>query len=343
MDAATYLRTLRAELADLPAARREAALDDVRALLDDAATEGRPVDRVLAELGPAARYREELGLPPLDDPAPRRAAVVLQVAAVATSLYGAFFAMSWAVLRALPWEAGTGQPQVDDLPSHLYPDSTQAVLPAVLVLVVALTSLALSHRSRPGTTDGWRASELVALGGSVLVAAVSAADLGGSGWLTVPAVVLLVASALVPRRIRRRRRSGARGTTAARRWGRALTVAVPGALALGAILSQGYPGDPHGVWTPVTELAVPLAMLAAAVLVGLGSRVANAAVVVVGAFAMVVGLVEGSLLVLAVWWFGGLWVLVGLLGLLDGTRWTPRRRSDGPGHGSDLLSTAPAG
>ncbi|PWJ46965.1 hypothetical protein SAMN06264364_1432 [Quadrisphaera granulorum] len=327
MDAAGYLRALRAELSDLPADRREEAVDDVRALLADAAAAGRPVEKVIAELGPTAHYRAELGLPPRDESAARRAGVVLLLAAVAISLFGAFFAMTWSTLTSVPWQAGTGQGQLSDLPTGVYPEAIRAAVPAVAVLVTALTALALARTGRDRAVGSWRTSELVALTGASAVAVVGVLTIGGDGWLCLPPVLLLIASGVLPRRLRR---TGG-GSAAGRRWARAVVVALPGALSVSASLSWRDSSAPVGVLDVAAMLATPLAMMAAGVLVGLGSRIAHVAVVAVGAWAMAAGLITGSLLTLAVWWLGGLWVVIGLVGLLDGTRWAVGRRREAAG------------
>lgn len=66
-------------------------------------------------------------------------------------------------------------------------------------------------------------------------------------------------------------------------------------------------------------VAVMAALVVVGVLVGLGSRTGHVALAAAGALVMVLAVVEMGMLVLGMWWSGGTWLLLGLVGLVDGS------------------------
>jgi len=90
----------------------------------------------------------------------------------------------------------------------------------------------------------------------------------------------------------------------------------------GAVLvSQGL--NPLEGGRSALYLAVVAALVVVGVLVGPGSRAGHVALAAAGALVMVLAVVEMGMLVLAVWWIGGVWLLLGLVGLVDGTARSP--------------------
>jgi|GEM_PF-2208606 len=320
-----HLRALRIELADLPEHRREEVVDDVRAHVVDAAESGRPLPQVLAGLTAPAAFRSELGLPPRGDGSPLVAARVLQASAAVVALVTAALTLYGHVLSSVPWQAGTGQGQAHDLPAGLASGSVVAVAPAVVaVLAAALLVVPRGFAAGPGRSLR-PAAHAVSWVCAVALTAATLVDLGGSGWWWFPAALLAWAAVVVPRRLRRA--PSTRGT-AVRRWLRAAVVLLPVGLWTGAVLvSQGL--NPLEGGRSALHLAVVAALVVVGVLVGLGSRAGHVALAAAGALVMVLAVVEMGMLVLAVWWSGGVWLLLGLVGLVDST--ARSRRSSTPG------------
>lgn len=296
----------------------------MRAHVVDAVESGRPLSQVLAGLTAPAAFREELGLPPRGDGSPLVAARVLQASAAVVALVTAAFTLSGHVLSSVPWQVGTGRGQAHDLPAGLASGSVMAVAPAVVaVLAAALLLVPRRFAAGPGTSlrsAAHAASWVCALA----LTAATVVDVGGSGWWWFPAALLAWAAVVVPRRLRGA--PSARGA-AVRRWLRAAVVLLPVGLWTSAVLvSQGL--DPLQGARSALYLAVVAALVVVGVLVGLRSRAGHVALAAAGVLVMVLAVVEMGMLVLAVWWSGGVWLLLGLVGLVDGT--ARSRRSSTP-------------
>jgi len=315
-----HLRALRAELADLPGPRREEVVDDVRAHVTDAVESGRPLPRVLAGLTPPGAFREELGLPPRGDGAPLVAARATAAGAAVVALATGALVLALHVLSSVPWQAGVGQAQAHDLPPDLLGGSVLAVAPAVVAaLAAALLFVPRSFAAGPGTSPR-PAAHAASWVAALALSAATAVDLGGSGWWWLPAALLAWAAVVVPRRLRR---PPSARRTAVRRWLRATVVLLPVGLCSAGVTASGGVRPVDG-WT-VFYLAAVAALVVVGVLVGLGSRAGHVALAAAGALVMVLAVVEMGMPVLAVWWSGGVWLLLGLVGLVDGTARSLRR------------------
>lgn len=293
-----YLGALEAALADAPVAARAEILADMRAHADDALEQGRPIDEVLAALGPvpetAAQYRSELGLPETAPVVPERGAAMLHGAAVIVGVLTGWFA-AFLSSSFVP-TARRHLDQLADAPSSWFAGAgpgleVLAFVPALL----AVLPLILPRRARMP----------VAVANAAAVAILAAISYASFGLLYVPLAVLMWAAVVVPWRV-------AHGLDLVRsplwRVFGALLLALPGLLLLGGMLSGS-------LGFAVPSLFVALATVLLAVLFALGVRIAYALVAAVGLVVMVLAMLQVGLLALGVWWAGGAWLAIGLSAL----------------------------
>ncbi|GAA1625563.1 HAAS signaling domain-containing protein [Actinoplanes couchii] len=292
--AETYLRDLRAALSDVPPGAVSEIVEDVRAHLTEAVASGRDLDEALAGLGSpqevAAQSREELGVTrpekpePEPGPDPRLRALAVTIGAL-TAVYAGF-------IMAL---------QADD-GSFPIGEALLALLPALL----AALPFALPPRLR----------ERADIAAAALTTIYMAVFFGTTttGVLFLPMVLLLWAAVIVPWRMRH-----TRGRVAVRLWHATagLLVALPGLAAAASISKEMI------AVVSVGSLLYIAAPFTHAVLCALGFRAAYGVLAVAGTASMFAALYDDvGFLLLAFWWFGGLYLTVGAIGWVT----TPTRR-----------------
>lgn len=308
-----YLRRLEVALEGIPADARESILADVRAHLADAADAGRDTASVIDALGSpedfARSAREELRIDGGTDAvrsdvwAGRLLHWISLALAVVTAVFVTFL---------LPMFTAGDQGSVvgEDgvfVASRLFSELGPGVGLSTLV-PVALTLLPLVVRGRAGGIVGWVVAAFV-----TVAAIAPGLTLGG---FYVPLALLLWSAMLVPLWIRR-----GRSRTVGRvfRILGGVVVVAPALLFLGGLLT-GSLQDPRPIqW--VTLLGV----VAIGILFAVGVRFVDVGVAVLGAALMLLGIFDGGMLLLALWWAGGLWLTVGLCSAVAG--WVPRHPS----------------
>ncbi|MBN9612190.1 MAG: hypothetical protein J0H64_01765 [Actinobacteria bacterium] len=330
-----YLRALDRALADAPAGAREAALDDVRAHIADATAEGRPLDATLARLGPvdavARQYRDELGLPTepteLTEPtgstgsngADQRAAAVMHWANVllgaVTGVFVAFllpmFASSSETSEAWSGSAtesgsGSGSSDLGTITETTTQTLIQQAGPGAAVLALIPALLAILPLVLP------RAARLpVAIGNAVVVTLLCFVAGFTIGMFYVPLAVTMWATVVVAARPARRGAPG-RAALGLRLLG-SLFVAAPGLLILAGTLTGTVVLD----WA---SLAVAVLCLGLAVLFALAVRWAYLVMAAVGAFVLVMTVLDPGFLMLATWWIGGVYLAIGLAAFVSPPR-----------------------
>ncbi|GHD45150.1 DUF1700 domain-containing protein [Mycetocola manganoxydans] len=297
-----YLRALNSELQRVPNASRETIIDDVRAHVADAVDAGREPDEVLAALGSpkdvARDAREQFGISAdpsrQDNPADRasrmlhRAAVIL---AVVTAVFVAFILPSYATEEGGVSSDSTGSTLQTATGLFEQYGLGVALLPLVPALLALLPLLSGSLR----LPVSWLGAVLVT--GFSIVAGLSI------GGFFVPLALLMWTAVLVPLWIRR----GA-SPVVGRSWRivGALLMVAPALLGIGGALTGTFldPGAPFWI---VTILAIGVSVLFA-----LRVRFIDVTVGVLGVAIMGLAVFDAGLLVLAVWWGGGLWLVIGL-------------------------------
>lgn len=167
-----------------------------------------------------------------------------------------------------------------------------AALLALIPTGLAVLPLLLPRAARPS----------VAIANAILMTLFSVVSGFTVGGFYVPMAVLMWAAVFVPWRVRNRR--GSAGNRTLRIIG-GIVIALPVLLVLSGRLS----GAILGGW-PLVFGAVLVVSLG--VLFALGFRLAYLAVALLGAVIMVLGLLDAGFLMLALWWFGGVWLALGL-------------------------------
>lgn len=274
--AETYLGQLAGALADAPEAARAAALDDVRAHVEEALDSGRTVDEALAGLGPArmfaAQFRQELGLPEGHTAEASRGARILHAAAVVVAVLGGVMNV-WL------------ETAVGGLSLGL------AVLLFIPALLAALP-LVLSARLRAP----------VGLANAVVVTAFVVLTFGSVGAFYAPLALQLWVAVIVPWRV-------SKGLDLSQgliwRVFGAVTVALPGLLLI-AGMTSGSLG-----WHPVT-VVIAAVLIALALGFALGVRFTAPVIAVLGIVLLVAAFFDPGMLMLGVWWVGGYYLCFGL-------------------------------
>lgn len=295
-----YLRRLGAALHGVPVAARTTILDDIRAHLSDAAADGRDIDDTLAALGSSADLardaREQWGAAASDTSVDVRAGRALHWSALALGVVTAVF-MTFLIPTGVE-ETVTSDGTVTSSTTTLFGQMGLGIgllplLPAALVLLPLL----LPERAR--ATAGWTVA------GVVTVAMIPASASIGAFYL--PLALLLWGAMLVPGWIRR-----GRNPVTGRIWRvvGALVLVSPAAFTIGGILSGsiGYDGTPF--WITIAVVAIMAGLFAFRV------PLIDPIVAVFGAGLMLLSMVTGGILTLAVWWAGGLWLVIGLCGFV---------------------------
>jgi len=299
-----YLETLHRTLAGVRADRRQAVVADVKAHIDDALESGQTVLEVLAGLGPAQDVaREYLGDHAAGDhaagdhppDAPTQAARLLQRAALVLAVVTAVF-----VTLLLPgYTTSDGGDATGTLAEQLGLGlSLLTLVPAGLVALVLLVPT--PRRGAAGVAV------------AALVTALALATSASLGLFYGPVVLLAWLAVLVPALLRR-----GLSRTARRVWRivGALVLLLPTAFTVSLLVSGSLEAAP-------ALLGVAVAVLAVALAYARGSRTGYLLTTVLGAALLALAAVAGGLLVLGLWWFGGLWLALGLgaLAAHDGSR-----------------------
>ncbi|WEG09269.1 DUF1700 domain-containing protein [Microbacterium horticulturae] len=280
-----YLDAVRRELRDLDARHREAVLADLREHFADATEQGRSPEEISRALGTpreiSERAYEEFGR---SGSTAERLRTVLTVAAivvaVVTAVFVAFLLPSYTVAD------GTGDETAETLAA--YAGFAAALVTLVPALVVTVP-LVVPRRARGGTS----LAVAIVL---TLMAVVGGFTIGG---FAVPIAMLAWAAVVVPR--------------GARRGGFGVVSHIVGAMLVVspfAVLTRGILTGTVGL--SAWGIVVVVVITAVAVLIGFGVRAAGWLLLVIGAAVMIATLVFPSMLAVALWAMGGLYVTIGL-------------------------------
>lgn len=297
-----YLRTVRHELADLSPGQRSVVLADLESHFDDATRDGLSTDLTISELGPArdlaSAARSEL-LTSLPSAAlARRTAnvttLVTSAVGLLTALLTAFMFPLWNIVDREE-AGGTTTVVIDQIgPAG---GSLVGAIPSVIVLV------ALLLRPLPR-----RVLLIVLASAMTLLLALGATLLN---WY-LPFLALLWLSVFLPVVV-------ARGFQwpAALFWrvGGVLVLVVPAFILLGREVSA-------------TNVIILIAAVGAASCWLLGLRFAGYPLLSVGVALMAFSIASPGTVMLATWWFGGLFVLTGTIALATSTRFTATGESE---------------
>lgn len=301
-----YLRTVRTELSDLPANKRDMVVADVQAHIDEATDAGMSVESALTSLGPArelaARARIELRavVPSLARGvwATRISVVGALVLGVLTALVVAFAAPLWGAVD----RTDTGQN-----PPQLTIEQSSGPWVALIALAPALlAALALILPRRAGQVV------LIVLAGVMTATFGLGATL--AGWY-LPFIAQLWVCVLVPIAVSR-----GFDLAIARVWriGIGLTLVIPA----GVILIRGVTA-PAGLGALyVTAFVVSLLL---AVFIVLGVRVFYLLLSVVGLVLMVASTLLPATFPLVTWWLGGAFFVLGMASTASSWPTGPRR------------------
>lgn len=300
-----YLADLERALRGLPKQTQQAILDDVRAHFADAAEQGRSVEATIAALGSpeqvAAAAREELGLPAeTPDVQATRAGRLLQWSALALGVLTAVF-----VTFMLPRDTASmnhDNPGAS-LEEQVYTTSTLfselGVAAGLLPLLpAALALLPLVLRGRAATLAGWIVPPVVTVACFVVDFTY--------GAFFLPMALLLGAALFVPIWLR-----GPRSRASARAWrivGGVIIASPAIFLALGTV-SGSLMDAGLAFWIPAFILVV------LGVLFALRMPFVDVLIAALGLALMLLAVFDGGMLFIALWWAGGLWLVVGLVGL----------------------------
>ena len=298
-----YLRELEAALTGVADAAQQSILDDVRAHLADAEAEGRDIDATLAALGTpeevARDAREQLGVAaPPPEPA-HRAGRMLHGAALALAVVTAVFVTFLLPLYTASTETagpGAGMEETIHRTATLFEEMGIGIgllplLPAALVLLPLL----LPARARAAA--GWTVAALI-----TAFAVIAGFTIGG---FYLPLALLLWGAMLVPGWIRRGRN---RITGRIWRVAGALGMALPAAFAFSGLATGTF----QDASTPFWYTAFVVLLLS--VLFALRLPFVDLVVAVLGVALMLLGVFDGGMLLMALWWAGGLWLVAGLCG-----------------------------
>lgn len=299
-----YLRDLNTALAGVPDTAKRTILDDVRAHAEDALDAGRDPETVIAALGApdavARNARDELGVPAVTvgvDPA-ERAGHVLHWAALAlgvvTAMFVTFLLPLYSTAQTSSRPGGTEETIYST--ATLFEEMGIGIgllplAPAALVLLPLVLPAELRR------ITGWAVAALV-----TAASVIAGFTIGGFYF---PLALLLWGAMLVPAWIRGGRRP------IPGRIGRglgALGLALPAFIALGGLFTGTLQDPSAPLW--VTLFVVILL----AVLFAVRSPYIDAIVAVLGTGLMLLGIFDGGMLLLAIWWAGGLWFVTGLCG-----------------------------
>lgn len=294
-----YLDALETELRGLPSLPREAILDDVRAHVADALESGRDPEAVLAALGTpdavARDAREQFGVVTGMTPADR-AARILHLATVAlavvTAVLVSFVLPSFAMEELSMSSEGTGS-TLQTATSLFAQYGVGIALVTLLPAVLALLPLALPVAARRPVA--WVNAVVVTVG-----SVVAGFTIGG---FFVPVALLMWAAILVPGWVRRG--GSAIGGRIWRTVG-AILILIPAVFMLVALATRTVMDAGAPMWIAMILIA------AVGVLFGLRLRFIDVTVAVLGVALMVLAVVDAGLLLLAFWWAGGLWLVIGL-------------------------------
>lgn len=305
-EANDYLGRLEQLLADLPADARASALDDVTAHIEESLESGRSVTDTVIGLGPvesfAAQYRDELRVPaaqPEIQPATLRQTGLLHLVTVGVALLSFVFAALLSPVASVSSSSssssgGTGTAEPVEASTVTF---AEAYGPGGLVLLLVPALLALLPLMLP---PAWRTP--VAVANAVVITGFAA--LGGFtiGMFFVPLAVMMWAAVIVPWRMSK----GLQLANAPlwRIFGSVL-IALPAMLLVSGGLSGTVSADP-----PLWIMATIIVVLAVAFAIGV--RATALAVAILGVAVMVFAMVEGGLLALGFWWFGGLYLACGI-------------------------------
>lgn len=293
----TYLRSVERMLRDIAPEHRTAMLDDLREHLAESSDAGQSVDETIRGLGTpqqiAERAHEEFGADATAaDATAERAWRVLQgaavVMAVVTGVVVAFIMPSFAT---------------DEGVKTLF--EMEGLWPALIALIPALVTVvppAVARRARTpvATICAALLTSLALIGGLTI------------GGFFLPSVLLSWAALVAWMRLR-----GSGFGVGWRTAGGALT-ALP-VLAFLIPVFGGMPGRYADGPSVGPSIGIELwgwvllaGVLALAVLIIIGYRMAGWLLAVCGLLALITGLVSGGLLTLLFVWLGGLWLTVGL-------------------------------
>ncbi|MGO1543569.1 MAG: DUF1700 domain-containing protein [Gulosibacter sp.] len=297
-----YLNALKAQLQGVPKASRQTILDDVRAHIVDAVEEGREIREILTALGSpeevARDAREQLGA----DSAPTtldsadKAARTLHFASLAlaiiTAILVSFILPSFAIEEVGMSSEGTGS-TIQTATSLFDQFGIGIALLPLFPALLAFLPLVFIPKFRGA----------VALANAVVMTVISVFAGFSIGGFYVPLTLLMWAAVLVPRWIRR-----GKSAVAGRSWrivGGVLIVLPPTLAIIGAI--TGTFMDPALPFWILATLVVLLGILFA-----LRVKFIDLLVATLGVALMALAIFDAGILVLAVWWGGGLWLVTGL-------------------------------
>lgn len=300
-----YLRELDTALDGISQDVRRTIVDDLRAHAADALEEGRDPAAVVAALGTPAEVaretREALGIadtgPALDTAS--RAGRMLHWCALTLAVVTAVFASFLLPLYETAETVNDG----DSLEQTIYTSATlfeqMGIGVGLLPLIpAALTLLPLLLPVRWRGIAGWAVAGL-----TVVFAFATGFSIGA---FYAPLALLLGAAMLVPLWIRRGRRP-----VSGRVWRvvGALFLAFPATVALGGLVTGSVQDAAPPLWIAF------IAVLLIAVLFALRLPYLDALVALLGVALMLLGIFDGGMLLIAVWWAGGLWLGIGLSGI----------------------------
>lgn len=296
-----YLQDLDAALAGIPASAKQSILDDVRAHAEDALETGREPDDVVAALGSptavADSAREELGVQGIanttDDGT--RAERILHWAALALAVVTAVL-----ITFLLPLYTTSENPGVGEgVEESVYATSTlfEALGIGIGLLPLIPASVTLLPLVLPAgmrSIAGWAAAVIVTIG-----AVVTGLTLGG---FFIPIALLLWSAMLVPIWIRR-----GRHTVSGRVWRTvaAIVLFLPALVAFSGLITGSLQDPSPSIWIAAIIVTALTVLFACRV------RFIDLAIAGLGAALMLLGIFDGGMLILALWWAGGLWLVIG--------------------------------
>ncbi|WP_315636680.1 MULTISPECIES: HAAS signaling domain-containing protein [Microbacterium] len=281
-----YLRTVRNELVEIPAAQRSLVLADLEDHIEDATSRGAELDAVLTDLGPA----RSLGTTAHGELLAAHAANARAARAARWSLIGAatlgIIAALVAAFAAPLWDTVNREDTATDLSLTISPTTGPWIaLVGVLPSLIVLLSLSMRPLARRVT--------LLTLAGTLTL--LYTAGLSTLGWY-IPFIAQLWVAIVLPIAVARGFRWP---TTFGWRVGGALVLTLP----LLALSMRAH---------DAVTLAVVIASAVVAVCWASGSRVADLVTAGWGAALMILAVVQAGSFMLPAWWAGGLFVILGL-------------------------------